>query len=100
MAKPANDVLRFVVFQDDSIWIAQGLEHDICTQAGDLTSLRARVSETLDAELDHAREHADGTLNAISRAPEHFFQMWNERSGFSVQLEGSSDGRVELALCA
>lgn len=91
--------LRFVVFPEGDSWIAQGLEHDICAQGGDVNALVDRVSETVKAEIDYAREHGR-TLADIPPAPAHFFQMWNERTGFSVTLGENSDAHVELALCA
>jgi hypothetical protein len=100
MAKPANDGLRVVIFQEGDAWIAQGLEHDICAQGSDLSVLRERFVATLEAELDHAREQGKQTLEHIGPAPDHFFQMWKERSSFSEKLGGNDDGQVELALCA
>jgi hypothetical protein len=99
MVKAENDTLRVVIFQEGDIWIAQGLEHDICAQGSDLDALRGRFVATLQAEIDHAREQGKRSLKDIGPAPEHFFQMWEERSSFSSKL-GNSDGQVELALCA
>lgn len=97
MARTAS--LRVVVFQESDTWIAQALEHDICAQAGDLDSLYERFQATLEAEYDHARALGKASLD-IAPAPQHFFQMWDERSRFAERIEGNDDGRVELALCA
>jgi hypothetical protein len=96
----ASDSLRVVIFQEGDIWIAQALEHDICAQGSDLDVVKERFVATMEAELDHAREQGKASLDHIPQAPDHFFQMWKERSSFSEKLEGNDDGQVELALCA
>ena len=101
MAKTNSDMLRVVVFKDGDMYVAQGLEHDICAQGPDLNTVHQRFLDTLDAERGMAAEDGKAELD-LEPAPQHFFTMWEERSKFSspVDLEGDNDGRVELALCA
>ena len=94
-----HENLRFVVYADDGAWTAQGLEHDICAHAPDLNTLYERLTATLQAEIAIA-EKKGTTVAAIAPAPDHFFQMWQERSGFTLTIGGNSHGHAELALCA
>jgi hypothetical protein len=99
MSESGKESLRVVVFQEGDAWIAQGLEHDIAAQGSDLEAVRERFVATFAAEQRQAREQGKQTLD-IAPAPEHFFQMWEERSSFSAKLDGGNDSQVELALCA
>lgn len=99
MASSRNDVLRCVIFREGDMWVAQGLEHDICVQGCDIDTLNERLEDTIAAEARYARSIGKDDLSHIPPAPDHFFQMYNERSK-TTTLKGSDDGRVELALCA
>ena len=81
--------LRTVVFKDGDMWVAQCLEHDVCVQACDLTTLRSRMEVAMAVEI----------LQAVPPAPGRFFDMWDKRSQFnhSKQSEGVE---LEMALCA
>jgi len=91
--------VRVIAFQECDQWVAQCLEHDVCAQAADLDTLRDRVEATLLAEDAALREAGKGGLGTLPPAPEHFFGMWEKRSGFN--RSGAADGvDYELALCA
>ena len=77
--------LRIVVFQDDGLWVAQCLEHDIGAQAADFDTLMTRLEVTIKAELRESLERNHAPFAGIDRAPERFFQMW-ERRARSVEM--------------
>ena len=90
---PIKTHLRVVIFREESAWIAQCLEHDICAQAGDINALRDRFLKTVECEIQ------DGNLDNIDPAPEKFFQMWDKSSS---RKTGDSLPSVEyeFAMCA
>ena len=88
---------RVVIFKGESEWLAQCLEHDICVQAFDLDSLRARFESAIQAE---AELHSDvGGLSAIPPAPEHFVKMWDGGEKI-VRPSEPTQVKYDLALCA
>ncbi len=63
---------RFVVFEEDGIFVAQCLEFDVCTQAPDKETLRERVDFLMEIEL----EEMERTGKRLDPAPEVFHNMW------------------------
>lgn len=70
-----NEV-RVIFYQDDSLWMAQCLEHDICVQANSLGDLYGRFEVALRLEMD-----GENGLEHVPSAPAHFERMWSEKSG-------------------
>jgi hypothetical protein len=62
--------LRIVVFKEDDKFVAQCLEHDICTQADSIEALQDRMSCLIEVELSHNQD--------IDEAPEKFHKMWDQ----------------------
>ena len=84
------NTVRIITFKEGENWIAQCLEHDVCVQASDLDTLRSRMEVALQAEAP---------LENLSKAPDHFFDLWERKSDF--HKSGRSDGvEYEMALCA
>ena len=69
----SDQKMRVVLFEDDGLFVAQGLEYDICTQAETLSELITRFEMTLDAE---AKE--PGGLERLEPAPATFFRKWEQ----------------------
>ena len=91
-----GETLRVVVFQEGDSWIGQCLEYDICAQAHDVDTLRARLAVAIDAEW----EAGDNSFSGIEKAPDHFFAKW-ERCNSRIQpTSGNNRVEVEMALCA
>ncbi|MFD2056460.1 hypothetical protein ACFSQT_27145 [Mesorhizobium calcicola] len=88
-----NQKLRVICYQDHGVWLAQGLEHDICVQAETLDDLCGRLEVAVRLECE------DGGLDHIGPAPEHFQRMWDRKSGNFTPM-GSNAGEYELALAA
>lgn len=69
----SDQKMRVVVFEEEGLFVAQGLEYDICTQAETLSELVARFEMTLDAECREPRG-----LDRLGPAPAMFFRKWEE----------------------
>ncbi|RWB77483.1 MAG: hypothetical protein EOQ50_05345 [Mesorhizobium sp.] len=87
-----TEKLRVICYQDHGIWLAQGLEHDICVQADTLDDLYGRF------EVAARLECKDGKLDHLPEAPEYYHRMWDRQSG-SFSPQGASD-LYEVALAA
>jgi hypothetical protein len=77
-----DQTLRIVVFKSDDMFVAQCLEHDICTQAKDFDTLKERMDCLIGLELECSQD--------IDAAPERFHKMWDQ----SVQMAGSHEYRM------
>lgn len=91
-----NDVtMRVVVFKDGDLWIAQGLERDICARGSDLRDVQERFKMLMELETDFSLQQKKQPLEGIEPAPKHFHDMWEQRSGWTTQAD-----HMQLALCA
>jgi hypothetical protein len=89
-----SKAIRVIFFQQGEAWLAQGLEHDICVQAPSLDDLYGRFEVAVRLESD------DGKLVHIGKAPQHFFDLWDKRSGGFVPRNASSNSNFEFAMAA
>jgi hypothetical protein len=64
--------LRIIVTREDSMFIAQCIEYDICTQAADMETLKERMNCLIEVELEDGQH--------IDPAPEKFHKMWDDAS--------------------
>jgi hypothetical protein len=86
MQKDADTItLRVIVFQDDGLWVAQCLEHDIGAQAEDIDTLSDRLMTALKAEFKESIDRNGKPFAGIDPAPERFQVMW-ERRARSVEM--------------
>jgi hypothetical protein len=70
-------MLRYLVFNDHGVWIAQGLELDICAQGASLEAAARRFEATVREEMKERRADGNAVEN-IGEAPQRFFAMWNQ----------------------
>ena len=70
----ANEPLRIVVYKEDEKFIAQCVDFDICTQADDVESLKARMDCLIEMEMGYASESGQ----PVDPAPERFHNMWDQ----------------------
>jgi hypothetical protein len=89
-----SKTIRVIFYQEGNAWLAQGLEHDICVQAETLHELYGRFEVAVRLEAD-----TEGDLDHIGKAPEHFFKLWDRRSG-SYTPVGVNDSHFDMALAA
>lgn len=69
--------LRIVIVKEEDMFLAQCLEHDICAQAKDISTLQRRLEDTFRFESEA------GSIDGIPPAPEHFRKLWND--GFNLE---------------
>ncbi len=88
--------IRVIIFkEDDSNWIAQGLEHDICVQGRSMTEAQELfdVAVTLEAK-------EPGGVDRIKPAPEAYFDMWERRAGQFEPASPKAHDSVKFGLAA
>ena len=69
-------MIRFIVFRDEQIWVAQGLEVDICAQADSAEGAAELFGATVRCESKEMAAEG-GSLSDIGKAPDAFFELWN-----------------------
>ena len=90
--------LRVVLYQEENLWVAQGLEVDIRAQGSSIDQAQARFDAVFDAEMEFTKERHGKAFAGIGEAPEVFFKMWDDAPG---SFSPKEDGRAyETALCA
>jgi len=102
-AKSSNgdlEDLRVIVYREGELYIAQGIDHDIATQAPDITTLLERLDLTIDAECAMSRDRGDQPFVGIPPAPNYFHTLWDQRSVSLARLQVPVHQhlRIEVAL--
>ena len=77
-ASNAFIALNAVIFPDakTGVWIAQGLEYDICAQAETLEGVQAAFERMLAATAVISKEHGHAPFGDIEPAPRKFWEMY------------------------
>jgi hypothetical protein len=73
-----SQVLSAVVYRDGDLWIAQGLEYDICAQARTFPQLHTAFLEVIVANAAVCLELGREPLEGIDPAPQRFWNMYRE----------------------
>lgn len=75
----ANQVIqiRAVAFKEGEIYVAQGLEFDICVQAKALSDLPKKFAYSVAANVAISLELGKQPLEGIRPAPQQFFDMFD-----------------------
>jgi hypothetical protein len=95
--------LRVVIYRDGDVYMAQGLEVDIATQAKDIPSLLTRLDLTIEAECAMSKERGNAPFAGVGPAPNYFHGLWDKRVASLTQLKvkiGHHFRNVELGLAA
>ncbi len=82
--------LRVVLFREGPYWLAQGLEHDLGVQAGNLRDLVARFELLLHLEAN--------TLHSLPPAPVYFQSLWGRKAGLLMPSELTQTASIEWGL--
>ena len=90
--------MRFVIFQEEAVYMAVCLEHYIAAQAGTIEKLQRRLQTVYRAELNESLARTGARFGEIPPAPEKYHQMWEE-NGPSV-TRGTIVDRDEMRLAA
>lgn len=78
--------LRAVVFQESGWWIAQCLEHDLCTSAKDRKELTHKLVSQLRLQLLLDLVKGKKPFQDLPRAPQRFWEMYSGASEEVVQI--------------
>jgi hypothetical protein len=71
--------ISVVIYPEDDVWIAQGIEFDITARGGTPVEASKRFNTKVGAELVMSLELGDSTpLSGIGRAPEKFVEMYDK----------------------
>src|SRR5215213_2835516 len=82
--------IRAVAFQRDGKWMAQCLEHDLCTSAKDRRELTRKLASQLRLQIILDRAKGKTPFQDLPRAPQKFWDMYSASSpGEEVQIRGS-----------
>lgn len=100
--------LRVVLFSEDSVWIAQCIEHDIAAFGASIQEVRENLLITLDAEAVETKRATGVVFGGIAPAPAEFLERWEKNAGNFIPSEpvslpnglSLSDFADEYALCA
>lgn len=93
------DIFEFsaILYQEDSHWIAQGLEFDITAQAPSLPELHKRFAMKIASEVAISLDLGKKPLENVGPAPEEFWRMF-EGAKLTVDAESTpvriSDGAM------
>ena len=71
--------VRVIVFQEEDAWVAQVLEHDICTQSDSYETLLEELPTIISAHAILSIENGMEPLEDIPPAPRNFLDLWNEK---------------------
>ncbi len=82
-----------ILYQEDSWWIAQGLEFDITAQAPSLPELHDRFAMKVLAEVVISLDLNEQPLEGVPPAPDLFWQMFKD-SKMAVSAD-PSPARIE-----
>src|SRR6266567_5239656 len=87
MRRPAFITLRSIIFPDPQagVWIAQGLEYDICAQAQTLEDLHTAFEKALAATAFACIELGQEPFDDMEPAPQKFWAMY-EKAGKGLPL--------------
>lgn len=82
-------IMRVVIKKEGDLFVAQCLEHDICSQGNTIDELMERLVGTVRLEC----EERDGDLDDIEPAPDLYHEIWDNArqlsdsdSGYSLRL--------------
>jgi hypothetical protein len=67
--------IRAVIFQDRGRWLAQCLEHDLCTSGTDQTELLRKVASQLRLQITLDLAGGRQPFQGLPRAPQRFWDM-------------------------
>ena len=96
-----------VIYQDDGVWIAQGLQYDITARGADPVDASERFNQKIGAEMVMSMDIGEPPLSGVPRAPKEFWDMYESAKlrGFTVETapiridDGATpDIRQEIAI--
>jgi hypothetical protein len=87
--------IRAVVFQENGRWIAQCLECDLCTSAGDRKELTRKLASQLRLQIILDLAKGNKPFQDLPRAPQKFWEMYaSSTPQETVRVRGSWLGNL------
>jgi hypothetical protein len=76
-----------VLYQEDGVWIAQGLQYDITARGSDPVEASERFNQKIGAEFIMSMEIGEKPLSGVPKAPQEFWDMYEaaKMRGFTVE---------------
>ena len=92
--------LRFVIFKEETAFVAVCLEHFIGAQGSTIGEAQTRLCTAYRAELNDTLARTGKPFGGIPRAPKHFHDMWKTRGPSVTRGEIFDKDGQALALAA
>lgn len=89
-----SELIRVLLFKEDGLWVAQGLEHDICVQGKTLEDVQTYFEVAIRLE-----DEEEGGVKRIPEAPRYFQERWEQRAGTYNPKSAKAD-TIEYGLAA
>ena len=70
--------MRVLLLKEESVWIAQCLEYDIAVQGATVAAAQDAFVRTFAGQIAVALHHGEEPLATFQRAPEHYWDLFNE----------------------
>ena len=91
-----TEKIRVILINEGDLWVAQGLERDICVQAASVKDLYGLFDVAVRLEAAEP-----GGLERIKPAPKHFLDLWANKAGSVAPDDwGAEDSMIEYGLAA
>lgn len=74
----AEQTIRVVVFKSGERWVAQCLEYDLCTSSADLERLPRQLISQLRTQVALDRRSGRQPFAGLSRAPQRFWDLYEQ----------------------
>ena len=95
MTNQETTTIHVVVFEDRGWWVAQCLEHDLCTSSKDLKDLPRQIASQLRLQMTLDRRGGRQPFEGLPRAPQKFWDLYQQATPHGVvKLEGSLLSRI------
>ncbi len=87
--------IRAVVFQERGRWIAQCLEYDLCTSAGDRKELTRKLASQLRLQIMLDLAKGNEPFQSLPRAPQKFWDLYSSSTPQeTLRIRGSWLGNL------
>ena len=70
--------MRIVIFEEEGVLVAAGLEHFIGAQGKNMEELKTRLQIVYRAELDDSIARTGVPFRGVPPAPDKYHQMWED----------------------
>jgi hypothetical protein len=93
-----------VLYQEDGIWIAQGLQYDITARGADPVEASERFNQKIGAEFIMSMEIGEEPLSGVPRAPQEFWDMYEAAKmrgtveATPIQIGGGKTSHIRQAI--